>query len=165
MNVLESRAGRPLRLRPWVLLLGAAIVVVVVLLLTNGSSTPKHPDAANTASSAGRSKTGSGSGGSAASSSFYLAATSPTPGEQNVAPDATISLTFSAPVSLHEGAPTLTPDIAGKWVQKNATTLTYALDSPLIPSSQIVVTIPGGSHGVRSTRGATLEASHTVAFD
>ena len=50
-------------------------------------------------------------------------------------------------------------------MQKNATTLAYALDSPLIPSSQIVVTIPGGSHGVRSTSGATLEASHTVDFD
>jgi lipoprotein-anchoring transpeptidase ErfK/SrfK len=169
MNVLESRAGRPLRLRPWVLLLGAAIVVVVVLLLTSGSSTPKHPGAANAGSSAGRSKSGSGSGsgsgGSAPSSSFYLASTSPEPGEQNVAPNATISLTFSAPVSLHEGAPTLSPDIAGKWVQTNATTLAYALDSPLIPSSQIVVTVPGGSHGVRSTRGATLEASHTVDFD
>ena len=169
MNVLESRAGRPLRLRPWVLLLGAAIVVVVVLLLTSGSSTPKHPGAANAGSSVGRSKSGSGSGsgsgGSAPSSSFYLASTSPEPGEQNVAPNATISLTFSAPVSLHEGAPTLSPDIAGKWVQTNATTLAYALDSPLIPSSQIVVTVPGGSHGVRSTRGATLEASHTVDFD
>ena len=30
LSVLESREGRPLRLRPWVLLLGAAIVVVVV---------------------------------------------------------------------------------------------------------------------------------------
>ena len=168
MNVLESRAGRPLRLRPWVLLLGAAIVVAVVLLLTTGSSTPKHPGGANSGSSADRSKTGSGSGsgGSAGgSSSFHLASSSPEPGEQNVAPNATISLTFSAPVSLHEGAPTLTPDIAGKWVQKNATTLTYALDSPLIPASQIVVTIPGGSRGVHSTSGATLEASHTVDFD
>ena len=50
-------------------------------------------------------------------------------------------------------------------MQTNATTLAYALDSPLIPSSQMVVTVPGGSHGVRSTRGATLEASHTVDFD
>jgi lipoprotein-anchoring transpeptidase ErfK/SrfK len=164
MNVLESRAGRPLRLRPWVLLLGAAAVVVVVVLLTSGSSTPKHPGAANTASSAGGSKTGS-RGSAAGSPSFYLASSSPEPGAQNVAPNATISLTFSAPVSLHTAAPTLSPDIGGKWVQKNATTLTYALDSPLIPSSQMMVTIPGGSHGVRSTRGATLEASRTVDFD
>ena len=82
-----------------------------------------------------------------------------------MAPNATISLTFSAPVSLGAAAPSLTPDIAGKWVQKNATTLTYALDSPLIPASQVVVTIPGGTHGLRSTQGATLPASHTVDFD
>ena len=49
-------------------------------------------------------------------------------------------------------------------MQKNPTTLTYALDSPLIPSSQMVVTIPGGTHGLRSTQGATLDSSHTVDF-
>ncbi len=65
-------------------------------------------------------------------------------------------LTFSKPVSLHQAAPALTPAIAGKWVQTNPTTLSYALDSPLIPSSQEVVTIPGGAHGLRSTDGATL---------
>jgi lipoprotein-anchoring transpeptidase ErfK/SrfK len=169
LSVLESRAGRPLRLRPWVLLIAAAVVVVVVLLVVNGSSTPKHSGPASTASSSGGTKPGSGAGGSrgatAASSSFYLASASPAPGEQNVAPNATISLTFSAPVSLRTAAPTLTPDIAGKWVQKNPTTLNYALDSPLIPSSQMEVTIPGGSHGLRSTQGATLDSSHTVDFD
>ena len=61
--------------------------------------------------------------------------------------------------------PTLSPDISGKWVRTNATTLSYEADSPLIPSSQIVVTIPGGAHGVRSAAGATLATSHTVSFD
>ena len=32
MNVLESRAGRPLRLRPWVLLTGALAVIAVVVV-------------------------------------------------------------------------------------------------------------------------------------
>ena len=164
LSVLESRAGRPLRLRPWVLLLGAAVVVgVVVLILVTGSSTPKRPGSATAGSSPGSSK--SGGGGATASSSFDLASTSPAAGEQNVAPNATISLTFSAPVSLRAAAPTLTPNIAGKWVQKSPTTLTYALDSPLIPATQVTVTIPGGTHGLRSAQGATLPASHTVDFD
>ncbi len=166
MNVLESRADRPLRLRPWVLLLGAAVVVAVVLFLTTGASPPTHSGPPS-GSSSSRSKSGSGgpagSGGSAAGS-FYLKTSNPAPGEQNVAPNATISLTFSAPVSLHQAAPVLSPQIAGKWVRTNATTLSYALDSPLIPSSQVVVTIPGGSGGVRSASGATLPASHSVAF-
>ena len=79
-------------------------------------------------------------------------------------PNTPITLTFSAPVSLQKVAPTLSPNIAGKWVQSNATTLTYDLDSPLIPYTQEVVTIPGGAHGLMSKDGATLSSSHTVAF-
>ena len=164
MNVLESRQGRPLRLRPWVLLVGAAVVVaVVVLVLTLGASPPAHSGSAG-GRSTDASKSGSGSGGAAAAASFYLKGTTPAPGTQNVAPNTTISLTFSAPVSLRQAPPTLSPDIAGKWVQTNATTLSYALASPLIPSSQVTVTIPGGAQGLRSANGATLTSSQSVAF-
>jgi lipoprotein-anchoring transpeptidase ErfK/SrfK len=164
MNVLESRQGRPLRLRPWVLLVGAAVVVaVVVLVLTHGASPPAHSGSAG-GRSTDVSKSGSSSGGAAAAASFYLKGATPAPGTQNVAPNTTISLTFSAPVSLRKAPPTLSPDIAGKWVQTNATTLSYALASPLIPSSQVTVTIPGGAQGLRSANGATLTSSQSVAF-
>jgi lipoprotein-anchoring transpeptidase ErfK/SrfK len=159
MNVLESRSGRPLRLRPWVLLVGAAVVLVgVVLGLTLGASSPPPAGraAATTTTAAG--------GATASNGSFYVKATSPPTGTQNVAPNTTISLTFSAPVSIRKVAPTVTPNIAGKWVQTTQTTLTYALASPLIPSSQVTVTIPGGTNGLRSNSGATLPSSHSVAF-
>ena len=104
-----------------------------------------------------------GASGSSAAS-FYLQSVKPAAGTQNVPPNTPITLTFSAPVSLQKAAPTLSPSIAGKWVQSNATTLTYELDSPLIPYSQEVVTIPGGAHGLTSKDGATLSSSHTVAF-
>jgi lipoprotein-anchoring transpeptidase ErfK/SrfK len=164
MNVLESRAGRPLRLRPWVLVLGAVVVIVgVVLGLTLSSSPPQTNP--STGSSAKDGKAGSGgTGASAASASFFLKTTVPAEGTQNVAPNTAISLTFSAPVSLGKAGPMLTPNVAGRWVQSNPTTLTYALDSPLIPSSQVTVTIPGGTHGLRSASGATLPTSHSVAF-
>jgi len=45
---------------------------------------------------------------------------SPAAGTQNVAPNTPITLTFSAPVSLQKTAPTLSPAIAGRWVQTNA---------------------------------------------
>jgi len=61
--------------------------------------------------------------------------------------------------------PQLSPAIGGKWVQTSATTLSYALDSPLIPATQEVLTIPGGSSGVHATNGAILGASHTVTFN
>jgi lipoprotein-anchoring transpeptidase ErfK/SrfK len=165
MNILESRQGRPLRLRPWVLLVGAAVVVaVVVLVLTVGASPPARSGSAGGPSTdAPKSGSGSGSGGAAAAS-FFLKTTTPASGTQNVAPNTTISLTFSAPVSLRQAAPMLSPDIAGKWVQTNATTLSYALASPLIPSSQVTVTIPGGAHGLKSADGGTLTSSQSVAF-
>jgi lipoprotein-anchoring transpeptidase ErfK/SrfK len=162
MNVHESRADRPLRLRPWVLLVGAVVVIAIVVVLTMGGSTPKHSGSSN-ASSATGSKSGSGS--SSGSASFSLTSTTPAAGTQNVAPNTPITLTFSAPITLRKVAPTLSPSIAGKWVQSNSSTLTYALDSPLIPYTQEVVTIPGGSHGLVSDDGATLTASHSVAFD
>jgi lipoprotein-anchoring transpeptidase ErfK/SrfK len=163
MNVLESRAGRPLRLHPWVLLGGAALVVaavVVVLALTGSSPSSSGPGNAR----GGSAGSGSGSGGSGGSASFSLRSVTPAAGTQNVPPNTPITLTFSAPVALQKVAPTLSPVIAGKWVQSNATTLTYALASPLIPYTQEVVTIPGGTHGLQSKDGATLSSSHTVAF-
>jgi lipoprotein-anchoring transpeptidase ErfK/SrfK len=164
LNVLDSRSGRPLRLRPWVLILGAIVVVGVVVYLTNDSSPAKHGKAAQ---SSDASKAGSSGADAATGRTFSVASTSPAQGAQNVASNATITLTFSTPVTLGQGdgMPTLSPDVAGKWVQKDATTLTYALDSPLIPASQIAVTIPGGAHGLRAVNGATLTSSDTVDFD
>jgi lipoprotein-anchoring transpeptidase ErfK/SrfK len=167
MNVLESRAGRSLRLHPWVLLVGAAAVVaaVAIVLAVNGSSpSSSGPASARGGSGGSNSNSGSGTGGSGGSASFSLQSATPAAGTQNVPPNTPITLTFSAPVSLQKAAPTLSPNIAGKWVQSNATTLTYALESPLIPYTQEVVTIPGGTHGLMSKDGATLSSSHTVAF-
>ena len=163
MNVLESRPGRPLRLRPWVLLVGAAVVVAVVVLVLTVGASPPAPSGSKGGPSTDASKSGSGSSGAAAAS-FYLKTTTPAPGAQNVPPNTKISLTFSAPVSLRRASPMLSPDIAGKWVQTNTTTLSYALASPLIPASRVTVTIPGGSHGLRSADGATLTSSNSVAF-
>ncbi len=162
MNVLESRAGGPLHLRPWVFVVAAAAIVAAVLLVTSGSSPPKHSDSANTNTSSGGSR--SGSGGPSASG-LFLKATNPAPGAQGVASNTTISVTFSAPVALKKATPVLSPHIAGTWVQTSATTVSYDLDSPLIPSSQEVLTIPGGTAGVRGTDGATLATSHSVTFD
>ena len=160
MNVLESRAGRPLRLRPWVLVLGAAVIVAAALYLATGSSPSTHPGSATGSqgsSRAGPSRT--------TASEFFLKATNPAPGAQNVPPNTTISVTFSAPVSLRKATPHLSPAIGGKWVQTNASTLSYDLETPLIPSTREVLTIPGGSAGVHATDGAIMAASHTVTFD
>jgi lipoprotein-anchoring transpeptidase ErfK/SrfK len=149
-----------LRLRPWVLLVGAAVIVAAGLYLATSSSPSPHPGSTSAPNTSSRS-----SSSRSPTTSFALEATNPAPGAQNVAPNTTISVTFSAPVSLRQATPRLTPDIGGKWVQTSPTTLSYALDSPLIPSTQEVLTIPGGSSGVHATSGATLAASRTVTFN
>jgi lipoprotein-anchoring transpeptidase ErfK/SrfK len=154
MNVLESRAGRPWRLRPWILLAGTAVVIAAVLFLTQNASAPGHAGSSHSASDS-----------ASTSTSFAVRSTTPKAGALNVAPDTTISVTFSAPVSAQAVRPALSPAVAGTWVQTNTTTLSYELDSPLIPSSQEVLTIPGGSHGLRARDGAVLATSSSVTFE
>jgi lipoprotein-anchoring transpeptidase ErfK/SrfK len=150
-----------LRLRPWVLLAGAAVVIAAVVWFTTSTSTSGPSGSQGTSSNHG-----SAASTSHSKRSFALTSSMPTAGAQNVPTNTTISLTFSSPVHLDAMvAPTLTPKIAGKWVQSTPTTLSYQLDSPLIPASQEMVTIPGGAQGVHSAAGATLAASHSVTFD
>ncbi len=168
MNVLESRPDRPLRLRPWVLLTGAIIVIAAVLYLTNGSSpTGNTGSTTPTTVASGSGGRHSGGGGGTHPAGLYVRSTTPAAGAENVAPNTTISVTFSKAVSLHTASHSLSlsPGIAGRWVQSTPTTLDYQLDSPLIPSTQEVVTIPGGDGGVRGTNGDVLSSSHALTFD
>jgi lipoprotein-anchoring transpeptidase ErfK/SrfK len=160
MNVLESKTGTPRRRSLWLLLPGAAVVIAAVLFLTLHSSAPGHAGSSHSASDASH----AGVDPASASTSFAVRSTTPAAGAQDVAPDTTISVTFSSPVSAHTVTPVLAPDVAGKWVQTSDTTLSYELDSPLIPSSQELLTIPGGSHGLRASDGAVLATSSSVTF-
>ena len=166
MNVLESRGGRAWRRRPWVLLAGAVVVIAAVLFFTLNSTAPGHAGSSHSAisSQSASDASHSASDPASASAAFTVRSTTPAAGAQNVAPDTTISVSFSAPVSAHTVTPVLAPDVAGKWVQTSATTLSYELDSPLIPSSQELLTIPGGPHGLRASDGAVLATSSSVAF-
>jgi hypothetical protein len=158
MDVLEAHGKAPFRVRPSVLVLGAVTIIAVVVAMTAGGSSP-HPG------------TGSGShpGGSAAGSThtvppLALASSVPATGATAVATDSNITLTFSSPVSLHKVKPALTPAVAGSWSQPSATTLQYNLSAPFIPSSHEVVTVPGGTSGLRGKNGSALATTPSVAF-
>ena len=73
-------------------------------------------------------------------------------------------MTFSAAVSVRQVTPTLAPQIGGKWVQDGAHTLAYELDTPLIPLSNMVVTIPGGPSGIKGAHGARLASTTSLTF-
>jgi lipoprotein-anchoring transpeptidase ErfK/SrfK len=139
--------------------LGAGLVVLIVaaIVVFSGSSSPPAHLRATNASGHPR------SGGSLPSTLFVKSST-PASGAQNVASNSSISVTFSEPVVLGKVTPQLSPAFAGKWVRSGRDTLTYELSSPLVPSSHVVVTIPGGASGVRGQNGAKLTQSATVSF-
>jgi lipoprotein-anchoring transpeptidase ErfK/SrfK len=141
---------------------GAVVLIVVaVVIFSRGSSPPSHPH--GSASSSGHS--GSSGAASASLRGFFVKSSTPATGAQGVASNAAISVTFSKPVTLGKVTPHLVPSVAGTWVRTGTSTLTYQLESPLIPSSHEVLTIPGGSSGVRGSSGAQLSSSTTVSFD
>jgi lipoprotein-anchoring transpeptidase ErfK/SrfK len=162
MNGFESgQHGRRTRVRvpAWVPIAGAVVLVAGVLFFVFGAG------GGNTNTSAPADHHAS-SPRSTLPPALALAATNPASGAQGVATNTQISVTFSEPVSLRGGAtPTLAPQVAGTWVQSSPTTLTYQLQSPLVPSSHEVVTIPGGSAGLHARDGASLPSSATLSFD
>ncbi len=92
-------------------------------------------------------------------------ASNPVASAAAVPSDTTISLTFSAPVSLAKAQPTLNPVIGGSWVQSSPKVLQFNLDGPLIPASREVVTVPGGRSGIRGTNGSELASTESFAFN
>jgi lipoprotein-anchoring transpeptidase ErfK/SrfK len=146
------------------ILLGGGVVVLIVaaiVVFSGGSSSPppspshSHPGTASVSDHRGS----GGSGGT-----LFVTSSSPAEGAQNVASNTPISVTFSQPVALGKVTPQLSPAFGGKWVRSSKNTLTFQLSSPLVPSSHVVVTIPGGPSGLRSQNGARLSRSTTVSF-
>ncbi|HEY1445049.1 MAG TPA: Ig-like domain-containing protein [Acidimicrobiales bacterium] len=146
------------------ILLGGGVVVLIVaaiVVFSGGSSSPppspshSHPGTASVSDHRGS----GGSGGT-----LFVTSSSPAEGAQNVASNMPISVTFSQPVALGKVTPQLSPAFGGKWVRSSKNTLTFQLSSPLVPSSHVVVTIPGGPSGLRSQNGARLSRSTTVSF-
>jgi len=93
-----------------------------------------------------------------------IRSTSPASGDDSAASNADISITFSSAVSIGSVTPTLSPAVAGTWVQASPTTIRYDLAGPLIPSTAEVVTIPGGTSGIRARDGGTLPAGSSFGF-
>ena len=157
MNVLESREGRPLRLRPWVLLVGAAVVVVgVVLGLTLGASSPPPHTGPSSAT-----KGTTGSGAAAVRRRPRPSPSRPPPrrrARRTCAPNTPISLTFSAPVSLRRAAPTLTPEHrrqVGADQPHHADLRPRLAPHPLLPGD--------GDHPWRRPRPAVGHRSHAAS--
>jgi lipoprotein-anchoring transpeptidase ErfK/SrfK len=155
------------RIPAWTWLVAGAVLILLALLIFKGQSPGRSDHNAASAATGGHSpSSGSSGGGSGSSGGAHLQLTSslPAAGSQDVPSNTAITLTFNKPVALGTVTPTLSPQIGGTWAQAGPTTFVYKLDSPLIPGTHEVVTIPGGSHGLKTSDGATLTSSPTVGF-
>ena len=164
-EVHERRGGARLTRRAWVLLgVAIALIIAAVIVFSGGSSPPAHPHSPDPASAASD-HSGSGGATRASLSGFFVKSFTPAADAQNVASNTAITVTFSQPVTLGKVTPQLTPHVAGKWVLKDSHTLVFSLDSPLVPASHEVLSIPGGASGMRSAGGAELSTGSTASFN
>jgi peptidoglycan hydrolase-like protein with peptidoglycan-binding domain len=158
MQALEAHGKPPRRGRTWFLIIGAFVLVIAAAAVAY--------DLGKSSSGAKNAGGGGGTSTTVTTTPIPLAIRSTTPASgTKIAPSNTnISVTFSTPVSLGAATPTLSPPVAGSWVQASPTTIRYDLQAPLIPSSTETVTVPGGSSGVQARNGGTLPSSSTFGF-
>jgi lipoprotein-anchoring transpeptidase ErfK/SrfK len=140
----------------------AVILIVVSVVAFSGHSQPSH---SGQAAASNRLSSSSSVSARDADVGFRVTSSTPPAGAQNVATNTNLAIAFSAPVTLGKVTPSLAPPVAGKWVQSNATTLSYDLAAPLVPGSHETLTIPGGPSGLQGNRGARLAATSQVTFD
>jgi peptidoglycan hydrolase-like protein with peptidoglycan-binding domain len=158
MQALEAHGKPPRHGGAWLLGLGAIVLVIAAAAVAYGLGR---------SSSGGGGHKGAGATGTTLptpAAHLSIQATSPASGTQTAASNGEISITFSSPVSLGSVTPTLAPAVAGSWVQAGPTTIRYDLAAPLIPSSTEVVSVPGGSTGIKGKDGGTLPAASSFTF-
>jgi len=167
MDVPGQRGDRAVHSgrRPATVALVAAVVVVVVAVAAAGwaLTRPSGQSPSGTATDPHGASTHSATAGPVGGV-LSIRSVEPAAGSQGVPSNTTITVTFDQPLASGSPLPQLTPAIGGTWVRTGPATLAYHLDSPLIPSSQEVLTIPGGAAGVRTAGGATLLATRSVSF-
>lgn len=157
MTVYQARR----RIRPFwwitavVLALVAGGVAGALISTSPGHSAPPRANAART------NKTGKGP--SATRPALSVVAVSPSANASNVSGTADVSVTFSSPISPDAPQPTFTPPTPGSW-HTSGDVLTFTPSGAFIPSSEVTLTIPGGSSGVRATDGAELAGSVDEQF-
>ena len=96
-----------------------------------------------------------------------LVASDPVDGATAVAPDAALTLTFSAPLAPTSPTPSIVPAVTGSWVRVTSDTITFRPAASLPPGAALSVSVPGGTGGMVSTEhthlAATVTEQYTVA--
>ncbi len=155
----DDGGARTPRSRGWITAIVAASVAVVAVGV---AAVVVRPSASTTAASTATTK-----GAVEASKHvgpFTVVATSPATGSTGVASDASVTVTFSAPVSPTSPTPSISPAVAGTWELVTPTTFAFVASAPFVPSTHETVAVPAGAGGVVSTTGQHLATGTTDGF-
>lgn len=75
-----------------------------------------------------------------------------------------ITVTFSAPLAADSPMPSVRPPVPGTWQRLSATSVEFVPAGGFSQQTHVLVTIPGGSAGVRSVSGGLLAGQVTTGF-
>ncbi len=168
MDGLGSLRKLRTHVAPWMLVVAAVVAIGAFVYLTGLHNSPGSATGAGSGSQS-RSRSGSQASGATATGpsgpSYALRSSAPITGADDVASNASVSLTFTKPVTLHKVTPVLTPHVAGSWVQSSPTTLRFHPAAPLVPGVQEKVSVPGGASGLLGASGEELARPTTISFD
>jgi Bacterial Ig-like domain/L,D-transpeptidase catalytic domain len=153
------------RRRTTPLIWGGAIVVALIaggvagaLIATSGRHTP-----ADRASTSGGSGAGPTSTTTAARAPLAVVSVTPPANATGVLGTASVNITFSSPVAQNSPRPSFSPSTPGTW-RSDGDLLTFVPAGAFVPSSEVSLTIPGGSSGIRSADGSMLAGNVVERF-
>ena len=146
---------------------GAIGGVIVLLLIAGVWITLTHASAQS--SGGGHGTTGSGKPSAHPSSQapavpLQLVSETPASKATGVSGATDIKIQFSTALAANSPLPTIKPHVTGSWQGAGTSTLTFVPSRGFGQRTRVKVTIPGGSLGVRSARGALLATSVKLDF-
>ena len=103
------------------------------------------------------------SGHPGAAAALHVVSMTPKAAAGQVNGGAPVQIALSAPLAAGSPMPALSPSVAGSW-QSSGHALVFTPAVPLPPSSHFIVTIPGGSGGLRSVTGGVLARTVVAHF-
>ena len=93
-----------------------------------------------------------------------VVASQPAPNATAVPSDTAVSVQFTVPLAPTSPVPTLSPAVAGSWVQTAPDVLAFDATAPLPPGATMSVTVPGGPSGIEGSDGQRLADTLTTHF-
>ena len=147
----------PRHRRAW---LAAGVTIVVLAVAIGAFAFGRHTGAPTGSTGA------HAAGGGVAKSvpTLTVLSTTPSTGATQVPSDQVVTVTFSSALSGPPATPVFAPAVNGSWAKVGPATLAFTATGPFIPTAEETLTIPAGTAGPRSTRGAVLAAPVTVTF-